>query len=575
MGSATARLMVIQIVQKATKTRSSRGWTVASSLLALASVAYNGVQYYQRAELKEQLTQAYSTQVITSNGSTTLEAKLGESSSQSLRLIEPSAVASHIEYASPLPSKTVTDIQQGIWKIGKFNAKRDNGRAHKGLDIYTSIGTEAAAIAAGTVVHAGDYTRIESGITVPYGNTIILQLDDGKFPVYAHLSTIDVRVGDTVTRGQIIGETGNSGNASNATGPYNKSHLHLEMIEGATFANGTFTGGAHVNPETLLPLMDNELLAQINARATRTSNYTPPTQLETGTEKSSTALSSTRDTPLKPAPTPDVPSTAKLGESATSEPTVARASQETYLTRKVTEVDFKWPIHNVPFWRMISIIDGDAKATQSEQDRFTESWYGYYAAGRNDMKRNRGIDLMVEKSLYRDGGDAAMKKVDPYYNVHDVHPIADGKVVYATDNFKRSGMSFGPIMKVVHGTYDGPNKEYQGKIVVSQYFHTAKPEVKEGQSVTTNTLLAKLSNNGIWYGTEADRNNKHVHVEVWLYTPEQYTQLEKARFVNGTDCDIGMHINPIEFLDPQKTHKTQSPHWYNKYPASGRKVQCK
>ncbi|MFS0735065.1 M23 family metallopeptidase [Microbacterium sp. 1P10UB] len=67
------------------------------------------------------------------------------------------------------------------------------------------------------------------------GNYVILELSDGVFAFYAHLKpgSVDVRVGDTVTAGQEIARTGNSGSS---TGP----HLHFQVMDrpSALVANG-------------------------------------------------------------------------------------------------------------------------------------------------------------------------------------------------------------------------------------------------------------------------------------------------------------------------------------------------
>jgi murein DD-endopeptidase MepM/ murein hydrolase activator NlpD len=84
---------------------------------------------------------------------------------------------------------------------------------HTGIDIHGEVGEPVRATADGTVSAAGwsgDYGR---SIDVDHGN--------GLSTRYAHLSSIDVRVGQSVKTGQIIGRLGTSGRS---TGP----HLHYE-----------------------------------------------------------------------------------------------------------------------------------------------------------------------------------------------------------------------------------------------------------------------------------------------------------------------------------------------------------
>jgi len=87
-------------------------------------------------------------------------------------------------------------------------------RFHAGVDLRAAYGTEVPAAAQGIVERAGE----ESG----YGLTIVLQHADGLETRYAHLSSLDVRVGEEVRTGQVIGRVGSTGRA---TGP----HLHFEV----------------------------------------------------------------------------------------------------------------------------------------------------------------------------------------------------------------------------------------------------------------------------------------------------------------------------------------------------------
>jgi murein DD-endopeptidase MepM/ murein hydrolase activator NlpD len=72
---------------------------------------------------------------------------------------------------------------------------------------------------------------IPTDLTFPQlgGNYIIIDIGDGNFAFYAHmvLGTASVKVGDEVTRGQVIGRLGNSGNTSEA-------HLHFHVSPAPT-----------------------------------------------------------------------------------------------------------------------------------------------------------------------------------------------------------------------------------------------------------------------------------------------------------------------------------------------------
>lgn len=90
---------------------------------------------------------------------------------------------------------------------------------HSGQDFAVPIGTSVEAVHNGTVVKAGGNG---AGDGPAYGNAIVVKHSDGTFSQYAHLSKIDVRVGQAVNTGQHIAASGNTGNSS---GP----HLHFEI----------------------------------------------------------------------------------------------------------------------------------------------------------------------------------------------------------------------------------------------------------------------------------------------------------------------------------------------------------
>jgi hypothetical protein len=79
------------------------------------------------------------------------------------------------------------------------------------------------AVADGKVVHIGlqGYTPGNTG----YGHWIVIEHEDGSRTLYAHLrDEPDVKVGENVTQGQVIGRVGTTGLA-----PGGKPHLHFEM----------------------------------------------------------------------------------------------------------------------------------------------------------------------------------------------------------------------------------------------------------------------------------------------------------------------------------------------------------
>lgn len=85
---------------------------------------------------------------------------------------------------------------------------------HPGVDISVPLGTEVRAMNAGRVRFAGTMSG--------YGAVVWIDHGSGLLTVYAHLSRIDVWTGQEVANRQVLGASGQSGNA---TAP----HLHFEV----------------------------------------------------------------------------------------------------------------------------------------------------------------------------------------------------------------------------------------------------------------------------------------------------------------------------------------------------------
>lgn len=87
---------------------------------------------------------------------------------------------------------------------------------HTGIDFPAPKGTPIHAAHTGKIIHAGKkYTG--------YGKMIILEYDESMASLYAHLSEIQVKKGQRVEKGQIVGLVGNTGRSS-------APHLHFEVI---------------------------------------------------------------------------------------------------------------------------------------------------------------------------------------------------------------------------------------------------------------------------------------------------------------------------------------------------------
>lgn len=96
-----------------------------------------------------------------------------------------------------------------------YNGVFANDYYHKGVDYGGGVGSSAMAPAAGKVVLVG---RVADGFRL-HGNTIGINHGQGVASIFLHLSRIDVREGDVVRVGQVVGAVGGTGAV---TGP----HLH-------------------------------------------------------------------------------------------------------------------------------------------------------------------------------------------------------------------------------------------------------------------------------------------------------------------------------------------------------------
>ena len=99
---------------------------------------------------------------------------------------------------------------------------------HSGMDIGAGYGAPIYACKSGVVTKA-TYNSI-------FGYHVVINHGDGFSTLYGHMCQYKVRVGQTVSRGQVIGYVGSTGRS---TGP----HLHLTM----------YYNGALVNPRKYLP----------------------------------------------------------------------------------------------------------------------------------------------------------------------------------------------------------------------------------------------------------------------------------------------------------------------------------
>ncbi|TCJ01796.1 M23 family metallopeptidase [Cytobacillus praedii] len=96
------------------------------------------------------------------------------------------------------------------------------GRMHKGIDIARPSNRTIKAADNGVIVSAG--------YDGSFGNKIVIDHNNGYKTIYAHLSSIDVNVGQTVSKGSKIGVMGSTGNSTGV-------HLHFEVYKNGELQN--------------------------------------------------------------------------------------------------------------------------------------------------------------------------------------------------------------------------------------------------------------------------------------------------------------------------------------------------
>ena len=118
--------------------------------------------------------------------------------------------------------------------LSAYGPKPGNQR-NDGMDISAVAGEPVRAAAAGEIVYAGN--------SVPgFGNLVLIRHDGGWVTVYAHLSNIDVKMRQTVTQGQQIGEVG-------MTGGVDQPQLHFEV----RYAPNLKDKARQIDPMLVLP----------------------------------------------------------------------------------------------------------------------------------------------------------------------------------------------------------------------------------------------------------------------------------------------------------------------------------
>lgn len=112
----------------------------------------------------------------------------------------------------PLPQPTTMQMGYG-WQLNPVL-----GRVvfHSGLDLTATVGTPVLSVGAGKIAFAGEREG--------YGKLVVVNHSSGKQTRYAHLDQIEVKVGQSVNLGDILGTVGTTGQPDS-----HEPHLHFEI----------------------------------------------------------------------------------------------------------------------------------------------------------------------------------------------------------------------------------------------------------------------------------------------------------------------------------------------------------
>jgi murein DD-endopeptidase MepM/ murein hydrolase activator NlpD len=145
-------------------------------------------------------------------------------------------IEEYADYYSDPPDRYIIPVVGTIRAslVSSFGDPRPGGRTHQGIDMFAARGTEVVSATDGVVVRAG-YNHLGGNAIMVFGEGLTVYY-------YAHLDSYvpELKVGQAVYAGQIIGYVGNTGNA--ATTP---THLHFGMYQiNPGYWWMTFRGGA-------------------------------------------------------------------------------------------------------------------------------------------------------------------------------------------------------------------------------------------------------------------------------------------------------------------------------------------
>ena len=150
-----------------------------------------------------------------------LEAEMLDVEAKLQTIVDVSKIPKYGKGVLQYPVENVVVTQYfGNTPFSSKNPQVYNGSGHNGLDFGIKVGTPIMSAAAGTVLGTGDTDVACNGVS--YGKWVLVKHTNGLSTLYAHLSVIQVRVGDSLIAKEKVGLSGNTGYS---TGP----HLHFTV----------------------------------------------------------------------------------------------------------------------------------------------------------------------------------------------------------------------------------------------------------------------------------------------------------------------------------------------------------
>jgi murein DD-endopeptidase MepM/ murein hydrolase activator NlpD len=183
---------------------------------------------------------------------TSFESELANLKSEYNQLVSPSEItpASPGILAWPIAGKIIITQYFGNTPFADAHAALYSGHGHNAIDIGVPIGTPIRAALSGVILGTGNTDAVRSCLGGSFGKWVMIKHNNGLNTMYAHLSEIDVAPGQTVTTGDVIGYSGETGYA---TGP----HLHFGVYVSAVtkiIQLGQATGGSGACSKAVMPV---------------------------------------------------------------------------------------------------------------------------------------------------------------------------------------------------------------------------------------------------------------------------------------------------------------------------------